>query len=197
MISIAIRNNIPSFKTLCIYIIIFVVIIVSYGLYGYFSVEPLPKNELIKRGVEFFDRNRKDFNSIVNALHLLKFPRTKDVKLRIQKYKGKIYLEYLRDDSLFCKVNESVYDSIVSLVNYHKELCSYCWLDSSGNFSYLSDSKYLNINREHYWIAYVVNKDDFNWYKRYEYHFYPHDSIPLEETNWKYQIEGNWYLISP
>lgn len=177
-------------KTICIYIIIFVIIIVSYGLYGYFSVEPLPKEELIKRGIEFFDRNKKDLNSIVNALHLLKFPiDNRGAEVKISSWTKLPRLHHTGNDSIFRKINESVYDSIVSLIDYHKELCHYGWYDSIGNFSYLSDAKYVNVNREHYWIEYIVNEDDYN--------YYPHDSIPLEETNWRYQIEGNWYLVSP
>ena len=169
-----------------------VIIVLCIALYNYFSIKPLPKEELIQRGVEYFDRNRKDFNSVVNALHLLNFPiDNRGAEVKISSWTKLPSLHHTGNDSIFRKINESVYDSIVSLIDYHKILCHHCWLDSAGNFSHLSEENDCNINRYHYSIAYIVNINDFS------YHFYPHDSIPIEETHWGYQIEGNWYLISP
>ena len=177
-----------------------VVIVLCIALYNYFSIKPLPKEELIQRGVEYFDRNRKGFNSVVNAIHLLKFPREKGAKLEISTAQNRQRLYYSCDDSLFHRINENVYDSIVSLVNYHKKLCHHCWVDSIGNFSHISEENDCNIKRSHYKITFIVDADEYNWGLPTavpHYHFYPHDSIPIEETHWGYQIEGNWYLISP
>ena len=93
-----------------------VIIVLCIALYNYFSIKPLPKEELIQRGVEYFDRNRKDFNSVVNALHLLKFPiDNRGAEVKISSWTKLPSLHHTGNDSIFRKINESVYDSIVSL----------------------------------------------------------------------------------